>query len=240
MNILLTGGSRGLGLAIAQQQLELENSVFIVNRTVSSELSELLTRYKERAVFVECDLTRSESIKESVFDRHIGNEVPIHGFVSNAAIAYDELVSNLDAELVATMFQVNVFSPMVLTKLVIRNMLLHQTAGSMVHISSICSRKGYKGLAMYAATKGALESFSKNVAREWGAKGIRSNCVVPGYMETFMSSSLSESDRDKIFSRTALRSATSIESVASTVAFLLSDASCSVTGQEFVVDAGTI
>ena len=240
MNILLTGGSRGLGLAIAQQQLELGHSVFVVNRNMSPELSELLKQHQGRGEFVECDLAKPDTIKETVFDRHIGNVVAIHGFVSNAAMAYDELVSNLDSEMVSTMFQVNVFSPMVLTKLVIRNMLLHKTAGSMVHVSSICSHKGYKGLAMYAATKGALEAFSKNVAREWGTKGIRSNCVVPGFMETSMSSELSDSDRDKIFSRTSLRAATSIQSVASTVGFLLSDASCSVTGQEFLVDAGTI
>jgi len=240
VNILLTGASRGLGLAIAKQQLELGHSVFVVNRTVSRELGELLQRYKERAVFVECDLAEPTTIKEAVFDRIFGNDVPIHGFVSNAAVAYDDLVSNLDPALVESMFRVNVFAPMVLTKLVIRNMLLHRTDGSMVHVSSICSHKGFKGLAMYAATKGAVEAFSKNVAREWGSKGIRSNCVVPGFMETSMSSALSDADREKIFSRTSLRAATSIQSVASTVGYLLSDASSSVTGQEFVVDSGTI
>lgn len=240
MNILITGGSRGLGLEIAQQQLELGNSVFVVNRTLSPELGQLLQQHKERAVFVECDLAESDSVKETVFNKHIGNAIAIHGFVSNAALAYDDIVSNLDLELVEAMFRVNVFSPMLLTKLVIRNMLLHRIAGSLVHVSSICGRKGYKGLAMYAATKGAVESFSKNVAREWGAKGIRSNCVVPGFMETLMSSELSDSDREKIFSRTSLRAATSVRSVASTIGFLLSDASRSVTGQEFVVDSGTI
>ena len=240
MNILLTGGSRGLGLAIAQLQLELGNSVFIVNRSVSPELSELLKLYKQRAVFVECDLTKPDTIKASVFDRHIGLELPIHGVVNNAAVAYQDLVSNLNCDMLEDMFQINLFSPMVLTKLAIRNMLLHQTAGSIVHVSSICSHKGYKGLAMYAATKGALEAFSKNVAQEWGTKGIRSNCVVPGFMETSMSASLSVPDRNKIFRRTALRAATSIHSVASTVGFLLSDASCSITGQEFAVDAGAV
>lgn len=240
MNILLTGGSRGLGLAIAQQQLELGNSVFVVNRTLSPEFSQLLERHQPRAKFVECDLTKPETIKDTIFDRYIGNSLPIHGLVNNAAIAYDDLVSNLHLGSLEAMFQVNVFSPMALTKQVIRNMLLHQTTGSIVHLSSICSRKGYKGLAMYAATKGALEAFSKNVAREWGAKGIRSNCVVPGFMETAMSSSLTDSDREKIFSRTALKAATSIQSVAATVGFLLSDSSRSVTGQEFVVDSGTI
>ena len=190
MNILLTGGSRGLGLTIARQQLELSNTVFIVNRSLSPELSELLARHKERAVFIECDLTMPDTIKESIFDRHIGKSVPIHGFVNNAAIAYDDLVSNLDLSSLEAMFRLNVFSPMALTKQIVRNMLLYKTAGSIVHVSSICCRKGYKGLAMYAATKGAIEAFSKNLAREWGSMGIRSNCVVPGFMETTMSSKL--------------------------------------------------
>lgn len=240
MNILLTGGSRGLGLAIARQQLELGNTVFIVNRTLSTELSELLECHRERAKFIECDLTHPDTIKETIFDQHLGNNVPIHGFVNNAAIAYDDLVSNLDLGSLETMFHVNVFSPMAFTKQIVRNMLLHRTAGSIVHVSSICSRKGYKGLAMYAATKGAIESFSKNLAREWGSMGIRSNCVVPGFMKTSMSSTLTEDQREKIYSRTALKAATSIQSVTATVAFLLSNASCSVTGQEFIVDAGTI
>lgn len=240
MNILLTGGSRGLGLVIARQQLELGNTVFIVNRTISSELSELLACHKEHAIFIECDLTQPDTIKESIFDQHMGSSVPIHGFVSNAATAYEDLVSNLKLDSLEAMFRVNVFSPMALTKQVIRNMLLHRTAGSVVHISSICSHQGYKGLAMYAATKGAMEAFSKNVAREWGSREIRSNCVVPGFMETSMSASLTDVQREKIFSRTALKTATSIQSVAATVEFLLSKASCSITGQELIVDAGTI
>ncbi len=240
MNILLTGGSRGLGLAIAKQQLALGHCVFIVNRSIPPELGELVLRYKDRAVFIEADLASNDHIKETVFDKYFGKDTPIHGFVSNAAIAYDDLASNLDLDFVVSMFQVNVFAPMLLTKLVVRNMLLHQTAGTLVYISSICSKKGYKGLSMYAATKGAIESFSKNVAREWGAKGIRSNCVLPGFMETDMSATLTDSDREKIFSRTSLKTATSVESVASTVGFLLSDDSRSVTGQDFIADAGTI
>jgi 3-oxoacyl-[acyl-carrier protein] reductase len=240
MNVLLTGASRGLGLQIAQEQLDLGNSVFAVSRTLSPELRDLIDRSNGRATFIECDLACPDSIKNQLWGSQLNNETPIHGYVSNAAIAYDDIISNLDLETLESMFRVNVFSPMVITRNVIRNMLLHRTAGSIVHISSVCSRKGFKGLAMYAATKGAMESFSKNAAREWGAKGIRSNCVVPGFMETSMSDSLTALQKDSIYRRTALGVATSLESVAATVSFLLSDASCSVTGQAFIVDGGTI
>jgi 3-oxoacyl-[acyl-carrier protein] reductase len=93
---------------------------------------------------------------------------------------------------------------------------------------------------MYAASKGAIESFSKNTAREWGARKIRSNCVVPGFMETQMSESLDEEQKNRIYNRTALKETTSLESVSQTVKFLLSDKSRSITGQNIFVDSGTI
>lgn len=93
---------------------------------------------------------------------------------------------------------------------------------------------------MYASSKGALEAFSKDTAREWGQLGIRSNVVVPGFMETTMSSSLTEEQKDRIYKRTSLKSATSVYSVAETVAFLLSDKACGITGQNVHVDNGTI
>ena len=127
-----------------------------------------------------------------------------------------------------------------LTKHVIRNMLLHNIQGSIVHISSVSVHTGYKGLAMYASTKGALEAFSRTTAREWGERGIRSNCLVAGFMETGMSSTLSANQKDRIFKRTSLKKPTELASVANMVEYLLSDKSLSVTGSNVFVDSGTI
>jgi len=95
-------------------------------------------------------------------------------------------------------------------------------------------------LAMYASTKGALEAFSKNTAREWGEIGIRSNCLVAGFMETEMSSTLSADQRNRIYKRTSLKKATSVDSVAETIAFLVSEKASSITAQNIHVDSGTI
>lgn len=119
-------------------------------------------------------------------------------------------------------------------------MLLHNIHGTIVHLSSISVHTGYKGLAMYASTKGALEAFSKNTAREWGSRKIRSNCIVAGFMETEMSNELSVDQKLKIYNRTSLKAATDINSLANTVEFLISDASGSITGQNIHVDNGTI
>ena len=119
-------------------------------------------------------------------------------------------------------------------------MLLHRIEGNIIHISSISVHTGYKGLSMYASTKGALEAFSKNTAREWGNRKIRSNCIVAGFMETDMSASLSIDQKDRIYKRTSLKRPTQIDSVVETVGFLLSEKSQSITGQNIFVDSGTI
>ena len=122
----------------------------------------------------------------------------------------------------------------------LRNFILNKTNGSIVHISSISVHTGYKGLSMYASTKGAIEAFSKNTAREWGEMGIRSNCIVAGFMETDMSSTLTDSQRTRIYNRTSLKQETDKESVSDTIKFLISKNSKSITGQNIFVDSGTI
>ena len=169
--------------------------------------------------------------------KKIGN---VYGLVNNSAMAYDDIVTNLSYDKLDGMYHVNVYSPMMLTKYAIRDMILHKTQGSIVHISSVSAHTGYKGLAMYASTKGAMEAFSLDTAREWGIRGIRSNVVSPGFMETTISAKLSEEQRKKIYQRTALKKATDVESVAETVYFLLSDNSKSITGTVIRVDNGTI
>jgi 3-oxoacyl-[acyl-carrier protein] reductase len=127
-----------------------------------------------------------------------------------------------------------------LTKYTLRDMMLNRTEGSIVHISSVSTATGYKGLSMYGATKGALESFSLGVAREWGERGIRSNCIAPGFMDTDMTSTLTEDQKTRIYDRTGLGEPTDEKSVANTVEFLLSEASSSITGEIIRVDAGTL
>lgn len=240
MNILVTGCSRGVGLEICRVLLREGNIVYGVARSYTDEFKALEKEHAGRLFFKSIDLADSEGARKTVFKEYITNDIVLDGYVNNAAIAYDDIVTNLNLKRLKEMYEVNVFTPMVLTKYAIRNMLLHKTKGSIVHISSISVHTGYKGLAMYASSKGALEAFSKDTAREWGIMGIRSNCVVPGFMATAMSASLTEEQRSKIYARTSLKAATNIGSVAEMVAFLLSEKACSITAQSILVDNGTI
>lgn len=240
MNILVTGCSRGVGLEICSVLLEQGNTVYGIARSCPDDFKALQAQYDGNLFFKSVDLSDCEHVRENIFKDFCGNKLVIDGYVNNAAIAYDDIVTNLNLDRLKGMYDVNVFTPMMMTKNVIRNMILHHTKGAIIHISSISVHTGYKGLAMYASSKGALEAFSKDTAREWGPIGIRSNVVVPGFMATAMSSTLTNDQRSKIYARTSLKAATSIRSVAETVAFLLSEKAESITGQNVHVDNGTI
>lgn len=240
MNILLTGASKGLGFKTTESLVKKGFTVFAISRSKTENLNELLIQYPDNLKWLQYDLADGENIRKSVFKNWISFDTPIHGFVNNAALAYDDIITNLNLGPLEKMYHVNVFTPMMLTKFVLRQMLLHNIKGSIVHISSISVHTGYKGLSMYASTKGALEAFSKNTAREWGEKGIRSNCLVAGFMETEMSSTLSDNQKNRIYQRTSMKQQVDVNSVAETIQFLLSDEAKSITGQNIHVDNGTI
>jgi 3-oxoacyl-[acyl-carrier protein] reductase len=231
--VLVTGAGGGLGLAVVQRLLGQGYGVAAMVRRPAESLLGLADQYPGRLEILNFDLRDWQGLE--TFAPLVDPGRCWTGLVNNAAVAYDDLVTNARADEVEAMQAVNVLAPILLTKLVIRNFLLHRTAGSLVHVSSISTRDGYKGLAMYAATKGALEAFSKGVAREWGSRGIRSNCVVPGFMETPMSAGLGPEQREKIYRRQPLGKAVDVESVAATVSFLLGPDAGSITGQEYVV-----
>lgn len=237
---LITGVSRGLGLAVAARLLEAGWTVCGTSRSESPEWQELAARHGTRAEWRACDLAQPADVASTLFAEWLPTRRPIHAYVNNAAVAYDDLITNLHLDRLTEMFAVNVLSPMAITREVLRNMLFHVTPGAIVHVSSISVHAGAKGLAMYAATKGALEAFSKNTAREWGERSIRSNCVVAGYMPTEMTSTLTEEQRSKIHRRASLKGPTEVASVAATIEFLLSDGAASITGQNTFVDRGYI
>lgn len=238
--IIVTGASRGLGSRIIDKILaESEFSVIGISRKSNRMVEKLESAFPQRYKHLLFDLYRAEEIKDFYLNQ-IKKTGAIYGLVNNAAIAYDDIVTNAKFDALEKMFRINVLSPILLTKYAIRDMLLHNLQGSVVFISSVSSHTGYKGLSMYASTKGALEAFSLNVAREWGVKGIRSNCIAPGFMETDMSAALEDEQKERIYKRTALKKATDLDSVASLTLFLLSDAARSITGEVIRVDSGTL
>lgn len=238
--VIVTGDSGGLGSSIVETLLSSdEYRILGISRRENAVTEKLKDMFGERYSHINFDLAQPENIKELYSSCLKKYGAVVYGLVNNSAYAYDDIVTNANIQLLDVMYKVNVLSPIMLTKFVIRDMLLNGVTGSIVHVTSVSAHTGYKGLSMYASTKGALESFSKGVAREWGEIGIRSNCVAPGFMETAMSETLSGEQKGRIYKRTSLKKATETSSVAHMVEFLLSDKSISVTGTVMRVDCGT-
>jgi 3-oxoacyl-[acyl-carrier protein] reductase len=237
--VLVTGVSKGLGLELLKSLLEDDNMVYGISRSYNNELETLKEIYGSKFIHLEYDLSSNETIKKlSEYIRE--NKIKFDSFINNAAMAYDDIITNANFDKLDLMFKTNVLNPIMITKLILRNFILNKTKGNIIHISSISVHTGYKGLSMYASTKGALEAFSKNTSREWGEMGIRSNCIVAGFMETEMSKTLSDEQKKRIYNRTSLKKETSKESVVKTIQFIISDSSKSITGQNIFVDSGTI
>jgi 3-oxoacyl-[acyl-carrier protein] reductase len=158
--------------------------------------------------------------------------------VNNAAVAFDGILATQSLISIEELVRVNCTSVLALTKLYVRERLALRKAGNVVTIGSIVAIRGYRGLAVYGATKGALISMTKAMAREMGPKKFRFNIVLPGFIETDMSQSLRDDQRQQIVRRTPLGRLARVEDVVPVVRFLLSDDSGFITGQEIVVDGG--
>ena len=137
MNILVTGCSRGVGFKICRVLLEQGHTVYGVARNYTDDFKELAMRYKDRLFFKSVDLSAPAEIHRQVFKEYVTNRIALDGVVNNAAMAYDDIVTNLRLEKLEAMYAVNVFAPMMITKYAIRNMLFHRTKGCIVHINDL-------------------------------------------------------------------------------------------------------
>lgn len=233
--VLITGGSRGLGLALCQRLLAEGWEVLTVSRQRSAGLVELAEQAPGRLRHFTHDLAAPGAVAALTKEARLLEGVD--ALVANAAVGTEGLLTLLGEEAIRRTFEVNVMATILLTRQVVKGMLAR--GGNLVFISSIAARTGFSGLSVYAATKGALVGFSRSLAREYGAKGIRSNCVLPGFLETDMSAILPAAQRERLARRAALGRLGTVHDVVGTVSFLLSEDSRFITGTEFVVDGGS-
>ena len=161
----------------------------------------------------------------------------IDGLVNNAGINLDRLLPMTGPEEIHQLLAVNLEAPLLLSRLVTRVMIQKGDA-AIVNISSVIGHRGIKGTSVYGATKAAIVGFTRSLARELGPRNIRVNAVLPGYIETEMTSGMSSGNRNQIIRRTPLGRLGQAEEVATTVEFLLSHNSRFITGQAIVVDGG--
>ncbi len=235
-NVLVTGGSRGIGLAIGKRLTAAGYNVIAAARRESDELKAAIAESNGRLHFRACDLAVIDAIP--AFAKLVRDEFgQIYGLINNAGLGTEGLLATMHNSEIEALVQLNVLSPIILTKYVARQMMA-DGAGRIINISSIIATTGYNGLSVYGATKAAATGFTRSLAREVGKLGITVNAIAPGFIDTELTHNLSDESRKRIAGRSALRRLPETDDVARMVEYLLGEGGRNVTGTVFTIDAG--
>jgi len=240
-SVIVTGGSRGLGLSIVRRLTGSGYRVIAIARKETKELVALAQEAESQRPgslqFFPFDLAEIDNIPELVakLRKAFG---PIFGLVNNAAVARHGVLALMQDSQIERLVRLNTLSPIVFTKYVVRSMVA-DGGGRIVNIGSIIGSTGYSGLSVYGATKASVIGFTRSLAREVGRMGVNVNCVAPGLLDTEMTGGLSDEQRQKIIRRSALRRLAAPDDVAGVVEFLLGENARNITGTILTVDAGS-
>jgi 3-oxoacyl-[acyl-carrier protein] reductase len=239
-NVLVTGGSRGIGLAVARRLAAAGYNVVAVARRESDELKDAIGEAVKQGRgglrFRAFDLSEIDAIP--AFVKELRDEFgAIYGLVNNAGVGTEGLLATMHNSEIEALLRLNVLSPVILTKYVVRHMMA-DGAGRIINMSSIIASTGYNGLSVYGATKAAATGFTRSLAREVGKLGITVNSIAPGFIDTELTQGLGDEQRKRIAGRSALRRLPEADDVARMVEFLLGEGGRNITGSVLTVDAG--
>ncbi|MEU3771973.1 3-oxoacyl-[acyl-carrier-protein] reductase [Streptomyces sp. NPDC032472] len=231
-SVLVTGGNRGIGLAVARTFAEAGDRVAVTYRTGEppAELKEL------GCLAVRCDVTDAGAV-ERAFEEVEAAHGPVEVLVANAGITRDLLLMRMSEEDFTAVLDTNLTGVFRVVRQAAGEMLLSRK-GRIVLVSSVVGLLGAAGQANYAASKAGLVGFARSVARELGSRGVTCNVVAPGFVETDMTRALSEKQRTAMLDRVPLARAAQADEVAAAVHFLASEGAAYVTGAVLPVDGG--
>jgi 3-oxoacyl-[acyl-carrier protein] reductase len=234
---LVTGSTRGIGLAIARALHAAGAKVAIVGRD-QARAAAVAAELGQHAAGFACDVADGAQVEAAIAaaESALG---PIDVLVNNAGLTRDNILLRLTEADWDAVLDANLKGAFHTTKAVIKGMMKRR-AGRIVNITSIVGLTGNKGQANYAASKAGLIGFTKSVAKEYASRGILVNCVAPGFIETDMTAALPDAARASLLEDIALGRLGRPEDVAGAVLFLASDLAAYVTGQVLVVDGGMV
>lgn len=233
--VLVTGGSRGIGAATVRKFSQSGARVYFTYRA-SKEGAEALASSLKAATALECDARDANAI-ERVVDGVLDAEGRLDVLVNNAGVVRDGLFATLGDEDWIEVLETNLWGTVRFCRRASRPMMM-QRSGRIVNVSSIVGELGGYGQTNYAASKGAVNAFTKSLAAELASRGVTVNAVAPGMVNTEMTGPVRSAYGDKILERVPLGSFAEPEDVAEAISFLASDAARYITGQIITVDGG--
>lgn len=236
---LVTGGSRGIGLAIVKKLLEQGCDTWYLSRNEAAESRQLINLARERDAnvhWIGCDLSNVVEFERAL--EEVSQEAgQIDYLVNNVGMTRDGLLMRMSDESWQKVMNLNVGTLFYSCRKFSR-LMAKQRSGSIVNISSVVALTGNAGQTNYAASKAAVIGFSKSLAREVAQRGVRVNVVAPGFIETNMTDLLSAVQRTAIIEKTPLSRMGQAQEVAEAVWFLCSPAASYITGTVLTVDGG--
>ena len=233
--IIVTGASRGIGKAIASQ-LATDGS-FVLGTATSEKGAEAISAYlQEQGQGLVLDVSQPEAVEAFVKSATKTFGVPTI-LVNNAGITRDNLLMRLKEDDWDAIINTNLSSVFRMSKACLRGMM-RARAGRIISIASVVGATGNAGQANYAAAKAGIVGFSKSLAREVGSRGVTVNVVAPGFIDTDMTRSLPDEQRDALIKQIPLNQLGSPEDIAAAVAFLASDQAKYITGETIHVNGG--
>jgi 3-oxoacyl-[acyl-carrier protein] reductase len=233
----VTGSTRGIGRAIAEELHRAGAAVAVVGRNAETARA-AAAALGERAVGTACDVANLAQV-EAAMGQAEAALGPISILVNNAGLTRDNILLRLSSDDWDAVLDANLNGAFHTTRTVIKGMMKRR-AGRIINISSVVGLTGNKGQSNYAASKAGLIGFTKSVAKEYASRGVLVNCIAPGFIETDMTAGLPAEARDALLSRIALWRLGQPADIASAVLFLASDLALYVTGQVLVVDGGMV
>ena len=235
---LVTGGSKGLGAGLVRAFLNAGYGVETCARSVTDTVRawEEDRQLKEQFHFTAADVSDPGEAERFVKDA-VARWGRIDALVNNAGVAREGVIGLFSNEALDQVVDLNLKGTVYVTRAAARVMLARRS-GAIVNISSVVGLSGYRGLSVYGATKAALDTLTRGLARELGSRGITVNSVAPGYLRTDMSHGLEEDQLGQITRRTPLGRLGEPQDVARAVLFLTDPANTYITGQVVVVDGG--
>lgn len=237
--LLISGVSRGLGLALARDLLARGYGVAGCSTTFNDDLQALKDVHGGKFAWFAVDMGETAAIENYVSEAVAAFEGQrLWGIVNNAGMSVEGILSTLPVTDIERVLQVNLTGAICLARAGLRQMMKSRKSGRVLNISSITGLRGYTGLSAYAASKAGMDGFTRALAREVGRLGITVNSVAPGYMKTALSEGLDDKQLDQIVRRTPLGRLCELSDIVHLVHFLLSEEAGFISGQTLVVDGG--
>jgi 3-oxoacyl-[acyl-carrier protein] reductase len=235
--IVVTGSSRGIGAGIASW-LAAEGAQVVVTYSSNEAAAQEVVISLKGSGHLCLPLNVSDEASVDAFFTKVLETGGLHGLVNNAGIEKDQLILRMKTEEFDAVIGTNLRGSFLCARAAIKMMFKAKVAGSIVNITSVIGEMGNPGQSNYAASKAGVEGLSKSLAKEVASRGIRINCVAPGFIDTDMTRKMNEDQKAKILSGVPLGQMGQTSDIAAATAFLLSDEARYITGQTLSVNGG--